>query len=77
MKLKSKEQCPISVRDRLVARFAELDVGILDMKLALEIAEKQCFELDKKNKIWLKALSIKEELNESLRGEIEDLKDNQ
>lgn len=48
MKLTSKEQCPISVRDRLIEQFAGLDVGILDMKLALEIAEAKCFELNEK-----------------------------
>jgi len=70
MKLKSKEQCPISVRDRLVKNFANQDIGIMDMKKALEIAEGKCFELDKENmelkKKYLEAEHKAVELHEVL-----------
>ncbi len=57
MKLTSKEICPITVRDRLVKNLANQDIGIMDIKRALEWAEAKCLELNKENKLLHKELN--------------------
>lgn len=49
MYLKSQTICPTEVRARLVKNLSSQDNAVCDMKLALEAAEDQCFELAKKN----------------------------
>ncbi len=49
MKLQSKTICPVELRDKIVNKWGPIDNGVNDMRLALETAEQQCFELNKKN----------------------------
>ncbi len=46
MKLQSKIILPVEARDNLVAKLGPIDNGISDMRLALETAEQQCFDLN-------------------------------
>ncbi len=50
MKLKSKEIFPTEARDKLIDKLGGVDNGISDMRLALETAEQQCFDLNEKNR---------------------------
>ena len=49
MQLKSQTICPTVVRARLVTDLGDQDNAIRDMKLALEVAEDTCFELNREN----------------------------
>lgn len=49
MKLISKEIFPVEARDKLVEKLGGVDIGVTDIRFALETAERQCFELHKEN----------------------------
>jgi len=63
MKLKSKEICPVSVRDRLVANLASQDNTICDLRLALDWAEEKCFELNEELKFARRIILSISEIN--------------
>lgn len=73
MKLKSQTICPTEVRVRLVKDLSGHENAICDMKLALEVAEDQCFELHKENEklgqVMMQTKDILSGLNRSRKSD--------
>lgn len=82
MKLKSKEICPVEVRDKLISKLAPIDNGISDLRFALETAEEKCFELDKENeklseekyRITIDYVALVKEIINSLKMDLDKFK---
>ena len=74
MKLNSKTICPTEVRDRIVDKWGPIDNGVNDMRLALETAEKQCFELAMDNEVLQEKINISGDIIKQLGLEKEGYK---